>query len=200
MGWIGCIHCEKTSWHELLYWLYQLGPFWIEFHKVMKCSQMHPNKSLASNVVDQVLSLWKIPTRIRSTNFCIDFTSSAHFEPSFVRWQNGAKCTQTRWNTPKHEFRVQWCGSDAFVAKIPTRLRGTNFCINRTSSARFEPSFIRRWNGPNGTQKIWNTPKHDFLGPMGWIGCVHCQKFRRDFLTQTFVLIAPVRTVLNRVS
>ena len=162
MGWIGCIHCEKTSWHELLYWLYQLGPFWIEFHKVMKCSQMHPNKSLASNVVDQVLSLWKIPTRIRSTNFCIDFNSSAHFEPSFVRWQNGAKCTQTRWNTPKPEFRVQWGGSGAFVAKNTMWLRGTNFCINWTSSPHFAPSFMLLRNDPKCTQTLWNAPKHEF--------------------------------------
>jgi len=25
------------------------------------------------------------------------------------------KCTRTERNTPKHEFRVQWCGSGAFV-------------------------------------------------------------------------------------
>src|SRR6185437_5164063 len=32
---------------------------------------------------------------------------------------------------------------------------------------------------------------------MGWIGCVGCGKFRRDFVPRTFV---PVRPVLHRVS
>ena len=35
---------------------------------------------------------------------------------------------------------------------------------------------------------------------MGWIGCVHCEKSRRDFVAGTFVLIAPVHPVLHRVS
>ena len=35
---------------------------------------------------------------------------------------------------------------------------------------------------------------------MGWIGCVRREKSRRDFLVRTFALIAPVHTVLHRVS
>ena len=35
---------------------------------------------------------------------------------------------------------------------------------------------------------------------MGWIGCVRCEKSRRDFMARTFALIAPVHTVLHRVS
>ena len=35
---------------------------------------------------------------------------------------------------------------------------------------------------------------------MWWIGCVHCEKSRRDFVTQTFALIAPVHPVLHPVS
>ena len=37
-------------------------------------------------------------------------------------------------------------------------------------------------------------------GPMGWIGSVHCEKFRCDFVARTCALIAPVRPVLHRVS
>jgi len=33
---------------------------------------------------------------------------------------------------------------------------------------------------------------------MGWIGWVHCEKFRRDFAARTFALIAPVQPVLYR--
>jgi len=75
---------------------------------------MHQNMSLGSNGVDRVSSLRNDSTQLRGTNFC---TSSEHFAPSFVRQFNGPKCTQTVQNEPKHEFRVQWGGSGAFVAK-----------------------------------------------------------------------------------
>ena len=35
---------------------------------------------------------------------------------------------------------------------------------------------------------------------MGWIRCFGCQKFQRDFMAQTFALIAPVQYVLQQVS
>src|SRR6185436_8935953 len=34
---------------------------------------------------------------------------------------------------------------------------------------------------------------------MVWIGCLRCEKFRRDFVARTFALIAPVRPDLHRV-
>src|SRR6185437_1298653 len=71
------------------------------------------NVSLGSNRVDRVRSLRKIPTRLRGTKFC---TSSASFASSFVRQPNGPECTQIVRNAPKHQFRVQWGGSCAFVA------------------------------------------------------------------------------------
>ena len=45
-------------------------------------------------------------------------------------------------NAAKDEFRVQWGGSGAFVAKTSDALRGTNFCINCTSSAHFALSLL----------------------------------------------------------
>src|SRR6185312_9618318 len=42
------------------------------------------------------------------------------------------------------------------LRKIPTQLRGTNFC---TSSARFASSFVRQRNGPECTQIVRNAPK-----------------------------------------
>ena len=76
--------------------------------------QTHQNVSLGSNGADWVCSLRKIPIRLRGPNFC---TSSARFAPSFVRQPNGPECTQIARNAPKHQFRVQWVGSGAFVAK-----------------------------------------------------------------------------------
>jgi len=66
--------------------------------------------------VDRVRPWTKIPTRLRGMKR-INCTSSARFEPSFVRQRNGPKCTQTVRNASNHEFMVYWGGSGAFVAK-----------------------------------------------------------------------------------
>ena len=76
--------------------------------------EMHLNMSLGSNGVDRVHLLRTILTQLRGTNVS---TSSARFAPSFVRQPNGSKCTKMVRNAPKHEFRVQWGGSGAFIAK-----------------------------------------------------------------------------------
>ena len=70
--------------------------------------------SLGSHGVDRVRSLRKILTRLRGTNFC---TSSARFAPIFVTQPNGPKCFQILRNAQKHQFRVQWDGLGAFLAK-----------------------------------------------------------------------------------
>ena len=38
------------------------------------------------------------------------------------------------------------------------------------------------------------------LGPMGWIGCIRCEKSRHDIMARTIALIAPVHPVLHQVS
>jgi len=53
------------------------------------------------------------------------------------------------------------------LRKIPTRLRGTNFC---TSSARFAPSFVRQPSGPECTQIVRNAPKRQFWVQWGGSG------------------------------
>ena len=103
-----------------------------------------------------MLSLRKIPTRLHGTNFC---TCSARFAPSFVRQPNGPQCSQIEQNIPKIQFRVQWGGSGAFVAKNSYATSCTNFC---TSSARFAPSFVRQTNGPECTQMVRNALKCHF--------------------------------------
>src|SRR6185503_5813702 len=41
---------------------------------------------------------------------------------------------------------------------------------------------------PNSTKHT----KTSVYGEMGWIGCVRCEKFRRDFVAPTFALVRPV--------
>ena len=83
-----------------------------------KWKETHQNMSLGSNSVDREHSLQKILTRHHGLNFCINCTSLACFAASFVQQRNGSKCTQTERNEPKHEFRVQWCGSSVCSEKF----------------------------------------------------------------------------------
>ena len=117
---------------------------------------MQQNVNLGFDGVFQVHLLRKIPTRLRGTNFC---TSSGRFAPSFVRQPNGPECTQIVRNAPNISLGSNGVDRVHSLRKIPTRLRGTNFC---TSSARFAPSFVRQPNGPECTQTVRNTPKHQF--------------------------------------
>ena len=129
---------------------------------------MHQNISLGSNGVDRVPSLRKNPTRLRGTNFC---TRSAHFAPSFIMLPIGPKLYEmyqniSLWSNGVDRVRL--------FRKIPMRLRGTNFC---TSSASLAPIFVRQSNGPKCTPNSTKRTKTLVYGPMGWIGCIHCEKF-----------------------
>ena len=136
-------------------------------------------------------SLQKIPTRLRGTNFC---TTSARFAPSFVRQPNGPKCSQIVRNEPKHQFSVLYGGSGAFVVKIPTRLRGTNFC---TSSAHIALCFVRQPNGPECTQIVQNVPKSEFVVQCGGLGVLVAKNSNAISGHELFALVRPI---LQRVS
>ena len=114
--------------------------------------------------MDRVRSLRKIPKRLRGTNFC---ANSARFAPRFVRQPNGPKCTQIVRNTLKHQFRVQWGGSGAFIAKNSDATSGHEFCTN---SARSAPCFVGQPNGPECNQIVRNAPKCLFRIQWGGLG------------------------------
>ena len=99
--------------HPVLHQVYSYETF----RNAPKHYETHQNMSLGSNGVDWVHSLRKIPTWLRGTNFCINCNSSPHFALRFMQLRNDPKCTQTLWKAPKYEFRVQWGGSGALVAK-----------------------------------------------------------------------------------
>src|SRR6185437_9619750 len=152
---------------------------------------MHLNVSLGSNGVDRVPSLRKIPKRLRDTNSC---TSSARFASSFVRQPNGPECTQIVRNASNHQFTVLWGGSDEFFAKNSNANSWHEvlhyfgpFCTE------FRKATKRSRMHTNSMKRI----KSSVYGAMGWIGCVRCEKFRCDFVAQTFALARPV---LHRVS
>jgi hypothetical protein len=101
---------DATSLYERVHSLDKFVLFCTNFHVVRKWSETPQNMSLGSNRVDRVRLLWKIPTRLRGTNLCINGTSSTRFALKFMQ-------KQTVWDTPKYEFGVQWDRSGAFVAK-----------------------------------------------------------------------------------
>ena len=127
MGWIRCVRWEKsrrdfaarafaliTLIHPVLH---RVSCSYETIWNAPKYYATHQNMSLRFNVADWVRSLRKIPAWLRGTYFCINCTSSHYFAPSFMLLRNNPKCTQTLCDAPKHEFRVQWSGSGAFVAK-----------------------------------------------------------------------------------
>ena len=77
---------------------------------------------------------------------------------------------QTVQNKPKHEFRVQWGGSGAFVAK------------NSDATSWHEHFATKAPDPPHWTL-------NSCFGVFLTIGCVHCEKFRRDFVARTFELV-----------
>ena len=118
-----------------------------------------------------------------------------------VSWGNQTVSNAPKWYETHQNYQNVSFGSNGVdrvrsLRKIPMQLRDTDFC---TSSKRFAPSFVRLPNCKKCTQMVWNAPKHEFRvqrmhpntrkhnktwvwGPMGSIGCVRCEKFRRDFI------------------
>ena len=76
-----------------------------------------------------------------------------------------------KWYETHQNMSLGSHGVDRVISlrKIPTRLCGTNFC---SSSECFASSFARQPNGWKCTKTVQNAPKHEFKGPIGWIGCV----------------------------
>ena len=86
------------------------------------------------------------------------------------------------------------------LRKIPKWLHGTNLCINCTSSNPFCTEFRVVMKHCQIHPNTMRCTKTWVYGPMWWIGSVHCKKFRCDLMARTYALIAPVQSILYRVS
>ena len=95
IGWIGIVHCKKSRHHFVARIFALIAPVHRVLHRVscsyetipneLKHYEMYKNMSVGSKGMDRVHSLQKIPTRLRGTYFCINYTSSARFAPSFMQ-------------------------------------------------------------------------------------------------------------------
>ena len=153
MGWIGCVCCKKFP-HIFVARTFALyAPVQLILHQV-SCSnemiqnapknyEMHGNMSLGSNGVNRVHSFWKFLKRPRAQNFAL----IAPVQPVL---HQVSCCNETIPNALRHYEMHKNMGQGSngvdrmrSLRKITTRLRGTNFWNNCTSSARFAPSFMQ---------------------------------------------------------
>jgi hypothetical protein len=145
----------------------------------MECSESSQNISSGSNSVDRCICSKKM----RCDFIARTWVLTTQVSPGFQR----RSCNnETMRNAAKHEFGVQWRDRTRLLRKIQTRLHCANLCINGTSLAPFCAEV--RTVTENGLKH----PKTWVLSPMGWIGCVHCEKFRRDFIAWFWALITPL--------
>src|SRR6185503_21242648 len=111
MGWIRSVACEKLQRdfvartfaliEPVQYVLQQVSCSYGTIPNSPKYYTTDRNISLGSNGVDEVRWLQKITTRVRGTNFCINYTSSVCFATSFMQLRNDPKCSQILRNTSK---------------------------------------------------------------------------------------------------
>ena len=163
MGLIGCVHCKKSRCDFVAQTFSLIAPVLPILHRVSYSYEMipnapkhyatHQNLSLRSNGADWVLSLQKIPMWLHGTNFAL--IAPAHpvlhrVSCSYETLTNAPKHNTTQENMSLGSNGVDWMRS---LRKIWTWLRGTNFCINCTSSECFASSFMQ-------LQTIPNAPKY----------------------------------------
>ena len=140
--------------------------FCIEFHAVMKWSEMHPN-TMQRTKTWVYGPMWRIGC-VRCEKSRLDFVACifALIAPVHTTMHRVSCFYETIPNAPKHYATnqnmslrsdgVDWVRS---LWKIPMWLHGTNICINCTSSPYFAPSLMQLWNDPKCTQTICNAPK-----------------------------------------
>ena len=162
MGWIGCVHCEKSRCHFMARTFALIAPVHPILHR-FSCSyemipnapkqyETHRNMSLGFNRVDQVCLLGKITLDFVARTFALIAPVPYVLHQvscSYETIPNAPKYYETYRNITLGSNWVDW---DCPLQKIPTSLRGMNFCINCTSSPRFAPRFIKLRNNPKCTK------------------------------------------------
>ena len=153
MGWIRCVRCVNLQCDFVARTFALIAPVHPVLHQVPCSYEMipnapkhygtHKNMSLGSNGVDWVHSLQKSRRDFVARTFAL----IAPIHPVLHR----VSCSyEMITNAPKHYGMHQnmSLGSNGvdqvlWLRKITTRIHGTNFCINCTSSRRFAPSFMQ---------------------------------------------------------
>ena len=129
MGWIVCVRCENIRCDYVARTFALIAPVQPILHRV-SCSnkilpnapkhyETHTNMSLGSNAVDWVRSLKKSRCDFVARTFALIAPSHPVLHRVSCSYKMITNAPKHYYNAPKHEFRVQCSGLDAFVAKHP---------------------------------------------------------------------------------
>ena len=120
MVWVRCFRCEKFQNDFMAQTFVLIAPVQPVLHQASCINETIQNipkhyetqqyMSLESNGVGRVHSLRKIPERLHAQ-------TCALIAPVQTVLHRVSCSNKTLPNAPKHEFRVQWSGSGAFVVK-----------------------------------------------------------------------------------
>ena len=170
MGWIGCFCCEKSRCDFVARTFAIIALVHPVLHRHSCSSETIPNAlkyceidwniCLGSTRVDWVCLLRKILSWLRGSTFAL----IAPVHPvlhrvwcSYETIPDGPKHYETHQNMSLGSNGVDQVRS---LRKITMWLRGTNFCINYTSSVCFASCFMHLRNDPKCTQLQRNALKH----------------------------------------
>ena len=152
MGWIGCVRCEKFQCDLMAHTSPLIAPVQSILHRVLCSNKTLPNAPKHYDLQNMSLDPMGWIECVLCEKFRCDFMAQtcaliASVQPVLHRVscsnETLTNAPKHHENAPKHEFRVQWGGSHAFVAKNFDAISCTNFCINCTSSAYFAPRFMQ---------------------------------------------------------
>ena len=163
MGWIRCVRCENIQCDFVARTFALIAPVQPILHRVSSTNEMVPNapKHYKNAAKDEFRVQWGGSGALVAKNY--NATSwhkiFALIAPVQYVLQQVSCSYETIPNAPIYDKtnRIIWLGSSGVdlvrsLLKIPTSLRGTNFCINCTSSPRFAPCFMQLRNDPKCTQ------------------------------------------------
>jgi len=195
MGWIRCVRCEKLQCDfvgRTFVLIDQFSMFCNKFHAVTKRYQMHSNTTKHAETLLEGPIGWIACVRCEKSR------------REFVAWTFALIALVHRvlhrvWcsyemipNTPKY-----YKGQMGWIECVRCEKSRRHFMARTLALiAPFHPVLHRV---SCSYEMIPNAPKY-YEGPMGWIGCVSCEKSPCHFVARTFALIAPVHPILYRVS
>jgi len=158
--------------------------FSTKFRAFTKRSQMHPNTTKQTKTLVLGQMGWIGSVRCEKSRCDFVVRTFALIAPvqyvlqqvscSYEMIPNAPKYYEKEWNFSFGSNGLDWVRT---LRKIPMWLRGTNFCINCTSSPRFAPSFKQLRNDPKWTQTLWNTPKHEIRVKWGGSGAFSAKNY-----------------------
>ena len=173
MGRIGCIRCEKSRRDFVARTFALIAPVHPILHRVSCSYEMIPN---GPKYYEGPMG-WIGCVRCEKSRCHFVARTFALIAPVHPILHRVSCSYEMIPNAPKHyeTHRNMSLGSNrvdqvCLLGKITTWLRGTNFCINCTSSVCFAPSFMQLRNDPKCTQILRNIPKHYFRVQLGGLG------------------------------